>query len=192
MTPFQARQMWNQMMRDRLVLEKGEHRSEFHKRELERNIQTNERALKEHGRFNPEGRRERISRPKTLPTKFGDFMEEVEREAAAEGPEATAELRSLRAGFRSARRKRAPNVPNRDVGWWGGTEPMRKVVQWGVETARRGGVFLTDDVSFEGLKKGLEGAGMSEEDAHETARHIYLRRGIVDPSPFGGGRQSQE
>ena len=39
-----------------------------------------------------------------MATKFADFMAEVKREAKAEGPEAVAELKYLRARFRLARR----------------------------------------------------------------------------------------
>jgi ribosome-binding protein aMBF1 (putative translation factor) len=39
-----------------------------------------------------------------MATKFREFMQEVGREAKAEGPEAVAELRALRARFRLGRR----------------------------------------------------------------------------------------
>lgn len=169
MTPFEARKMWNQIQSRKRDIENGAYLNEGHRRDLERDIKINENALKLHGRFNAEGKKEKFVAPEPVTQQREPTLNFV-----SSGPH-------TRRPRRASNSTRAPNVPNRNVAWGGGTESMRKVVGWGVDTLKRGGCFYTRDVTFEGLRQAMQDQGMDIRDAHDTARHIWLRRGMVDP-----------
>lgn len=156
MTPYEAKVLWNQMRFKSARIDDPKV-SDMERRSLIHDVANLERVLKAHGRFNPEGKLERVEKHAESP------------------PPAVTSRRPKRAG------KKRVIVPSKNLPWGGGVEPMRKIVGWVVDDAKKHRKLPM----FDELLRYFTGHHqMTDADAEDTARFIFDRLNIAVPAEY--------